>query len=328
MSRAVVATAYGGPEVLAVVEQDRVEPGPGQVLVGMRAAGVNPADWKTYTGVWGDDPHKLPLPLGFELAGVVLAVGPAAHDEADTFSTTGTAGTDSTDRVAVGDEVVAHPVRGAYADEVLAPVSALVPKPPQLDWEEAAGLLVTGTTAVHALTATGVGAGDTVLVHGASGGVGALVVQLARLRGARVVGTAATANHDYVAELGAAPVAYGPGLEDRVRRAAPGGVTAAIDTVGTDEALDTSVALVPDRRRVASIAGFHRPDLGIRLLGSGPRADPGTAVRADARRRLVDLLAERRLRQHVGATYPLAEAAHAHRAGIDGLVRGKIVLVP
>lgn len=310
MERTVVATAYGGPEVLAVVQSTPRAPGPGEVLVQMRAAGVNPADWKTYNGTWGHDPAKLPLRLGFEVAGVVAATGPEVTWPA------------------VGDEVVGWPAPGAYADHVVVRADRLVTKPPALEWTHAGGLLVTGTTAWHAVTAVQAGAGDTVLVHGASGGVGAMVVQLARMRGARVVGTAATANHEHLVEAGALPVTYGPGLADRVRAVAPR-VTAAIDTVGTDEALDVSLELVGDRRRVATVANFQRgPALGIQVLGHGAGADPGTALRADARHRLVELAGDRRLRVHVGATYHLADVARAHQAGIDGVVRGKIVLVP
>ncbi|EYR63835.1 alcohol dehydrogenase [Actinotalea ferrariae CF5-4] len=310
MVRSVVATAYGGPEVLAVVETDVGAPGPGEVLLDVKAAGVNPADWKTYNGTWGSDPAKLPLRLGLEVAGVVAAVGPDVEG------------------LAAGDEVIGWPVRGAYADRVVVKAETLVARPPSLEWAPAGGLLLTGTTAWHAVTAVHAGAGDTLLVHGAAGGVGAMVVQLARLRGARVVGTASAANHEHLVELGALPVTYGPGLADRVRAVAPK-VTAAVDTVGTDEALDVSLELVGDRRRVATVANFHRgPALGIQVLGHGPGADPGTTVRADARRRLVEMAGDRRLRVHVGATYHLADVARAHRAGIDGVVRGKIVLVP
>jgi NADPH:quinone reductase-like Zn-dependent oxidoreductase len=148
------------------------------------------------------------------------------------------------------------------------------------------------------------------------------------MRGARVIGTAAPENHDHLVELGALPVAYGPGLVDRVLALAPR-VTAAVDVAGTDEALDVSLELVGDRRRVATVANFQRgPALGIQVLGHGPGADPGTTVRHDARGRLVEMAADRRLRVHVGATYHLADVARAHRAGIDGAVRGKIVLVP
>lgn len=307
MARAVVATAYGGPEVLELVEVDPGEPGPGQVLVDVRAAGVNPADWKVYTGVWGTDPSRLPLRLGFEAAGVVAAVGP------------------DVDGVAAGDEVLVHPVHGAYAERVVVPASSLVPKPPEVDWPEASGLLVAGTTAWHALDTVKVGAGDTLLVHGASGAVGSMVTQLARLRGVRVIGTASPANHDYVEELGAAPVAYGPGLEDRVRRL--GAVDAVVDTAGTAEALDASVALV-EPRRVATVAGHaHGARLGVRLLGAGPGSDPGTDVRNAARHRLVELAGARRIRVRVDTVHRLTHAAQAHREGMRG-ARGKIVLVP
>lgn len=307
MTRAVVATAYGGPEVLEIVDVDPGRPGPGEVLVGMRAAGVNPADWKSYSGRWGTDPDRLPLRLGYELAGVVEAVGP------------------DVDGLAVGDDVVAHQVTGAYADRLVVPAAVVVPKPPTLDWPQAAGLLLAGSTAWHALAAVRVGAGDTLLVHGASGSVGALVTQLARIRGARVLGTAAAGNQDLVEELGAIPVAYGAGLEDRVRRL--GRVDAAIDTTGTDEALDVSVA-VTDRRRVATIAGFaHGARLGVHLLGGGPGGDPGTQVRAEARPRLVELAGAGRLRVRVDTTHRLEYAAQAHRAVRAG-TRGKVVLVP
>lgn len=308
MARAVVATAYGGPDVLRVVEHDPGPPGPGEALVEMGAAGVNPADWKSYSGAWGDDPSRLPLRVGYELAGTVLAVG------------------DGVDPGWVGKDVVAHPVSGAYADRVLVRASRLVPRPAALDVTEAGALLLTGTTALHALDAAGVGAGDTVLVHGASGGVGSMVTQLARRRGARVVGTASRAKHDDVVELGATAISYGPGLPTRVQHAAPGGVTAAIDTVGTDEALDTSVALVADRRRVVSIVGGARGTaLGITVMsGNGGLT---AEQRARAREQVASLAAAGRLRVRVGAVYHLADVVQAHRAAMSG-TRGRVVLVP
>lgn len=313
MSRAVVAPAYGGPEVLTVIDVDPGEPGPGQVLIEVRAAGVNPADWKGVSGQWGTDPARLPLRLGYEAAGAVLAVG----EDVDP----GVA--------AVGDEVVAHPAPGAYADRLVVRASSVARKPPTLTWPQAGGLLLAGSAAAHGVEATGVGPGDTVLVHGASGGVGAMVVQLARVRGARVIGTASPRHHDRVAALGAVPVAHGPGLADRVRALAPEGVRAAVDTSGADEALDASVELVADRRRVATLAGFrHGAELGVLLLGDGPGADPGTAVRSAARSELVRLATEGRIAVTVGATFPLEEAARAHRTGIAGAGGGKIVLLP
>ena len=244
MSRVVVATAFGGPEVLSVVDQQVAEPGPGEALLEVRAAGINPADWKAYTGAFGTDPAKLPLRLGYEAAGVVTAVGP------DAVGPTGP--------IAVGDEVIGFRLQGAYASSLVVPAAALVPKPIALDWAEAAGLMLTGATAVHALTAVDVGAGDTVLVHGAAGGVGQMLVQLAVAGGARVIGTAGSSGADLVRRLGGEPVPYGEGLTDRVRALAPEGVTAAVDAVGTDEALDVSLELVPDRQRIATIAIFTR----------------------------------------------------------------------
>jgi NADPH:quinone reductase len=314
MSRVVVATAFGGPEVLSVVEQPDAPPGPGEAVLEVRAAGVNPADWKAYTGEFGRDPSRLPLRLGYEAAGVVTVVGEDA---------TGPAGP-----LSVGDEVIAFRVQGGYADRLVVPASALVPKPAGLGWPAAAGLMLTGATAVHALTATGVAEGDTVLVHGAAGGVGLALVQLARARGARVLGTAGEGGAELVARLGGEPVRYGPGLADRVRALAPDGVDVAVDAVGTDEAVDVSLELVADRGRIASLAAFGRADTGIRLLGNGPGADPGTEVRDAARLELVRLVGEGRFEVVVARTAPLAEVAAVHREGMAGHTHGKLVLLP
>lgn len=311
MARAVVARAYGGPEVLQVVDVQVGPPGPGQVLLDVRAIGVNPSDWKQYSGVWGTDPDRLPLRLGHEAAGVVVAVG------------------EDVEGITPGDEVIAYPATGAYADRLLVRATSVLPKPAGRSWEKAAGLMVTGVTAFHALTATHVGAGDTVLVHGASGGVGSAVVQLAHARGARVLGTASPANHEHLEDLKAVPLAYGPGLEDRVRRAAPHGITAAIDCAGTAEAIETSLALVPDRQRIATVAGHaHAAGTGIRLLGAGAGSDPGTEVRRRARAELLRQWDLHHLDVRIGATFHLADAARAHRVGRGGAVDGKIILLP
>jgi NADPH:quinone reductase-like Zn-dependent oxidoreductase len=313
MARVVVAREYGGPEVLEVVEQDLPSPGGDEVRIAVRAAGVNPADLKSRAGAFGADPAQLPRRLGSEAAGVVLEAGPEAGWSA-------------------GDEVIAYRVGGGYASELVVAASALTAKPDALGWPEAGALMLTGATAVHALTATGVGEGgrrDTVLVHGAAGGVGQMAVQLAVLRGARVIGTASPRNHDLLRELGADPVAYGDGLLDRVRGLAPEGVDAALDLVGTDEALDVSLALVPDRDRIASIANFARaPEEGVLLLGNGPGADPGDDVRAGARPELARLAGEGRLRVNIAATFPLDRAADAHRLVGEGHASGKVVLLP
>ena len=196
-------------------------------------------------------------------------------------------------------------------------------------FEEAAGLMLTGATAVHTLTATSVREGDTVLIHGASGGVGQMAVQLAVLRGARVIGTASAARQDVVRALGAEPVTYGEGLAARIRSIAPDGIDAAIDTVGTDEAIDVSLEFVADRSRIATIAAFARGfENGIKVLGGGPGADPGNDIRSAARLDLVDLVAAGKLSVAVSATYPLTEVADSQRAIMTGHTTGKIVLVP
>jgi len=307
-SRRVVAAGYGGPENLEVQETALDEPGTGEVRVSVRAAGVNPADVKSYRT--DGDPSRLPLLLGYEAAGVVTAVGPETS-------------------VAVGDEVIVFRTRGAYAADLVVDQSTLTPKPPSLGWPEAGGLMLAGATAVHTLEATAVTSGDTVLVHGGAGGVGLNVVQLARLRGARVIATAGERNHDLLRELGADPVRYGEGLADRVRALAPDGIDAALDLVGTDEAMDVSLELVDDRDRIASIANFERgPREGIRLLGGGPGADAGDELRMAARPELARLAGAGELRVLVAATYPLTDAADAHRQIATGHTTGKIVLLP
>lgn len=310
MTRVVLATAYGGPEVLTVADRPVGAPGPGEARVEVRAAGVNPADWKSYTGAFGTDPAQLPRRLGFEVSGVVTAVGPDVA-------------------LSVGDEVIGFRVSGGYAAEVVVPASALVPKPASLGWEPAAGLMLAGATAVHTLTATGVGPGDTVLVHGAAGGVGLMAVQLAALRGARVVGTVGGDGADLVRRLGAEPVRYGAGLADRVRAIAPDGVDAALDLVGTDEAVDVSLELVAERQRIATIAAFGRAAAdGIRALGGGPGADPGTELRDAARAELAALAGAGRLEVVVAGSFPLEDVAAAHRQGMAGHTHGKLVLLP
>jgi NADPH:quinone reductase len=315
MPPVVFATAYGGPEVLSVADVPTAEPGPGEARITVRAAAVNPIDYKVYSGAFGTDPARLPFRLGGEAAGVVTDVGPGA---------VGPGGP-----IAPGDEVIAYRASGAYAAELVVPGHALVPKPPGLGWAEAGGLLLTGSTAWHALAVNDVHAGDTVLVHGAAGGVGLMAVQLAAARGATVVATASPRRHETLRGLGAEPVAYGDGLADRVRAAAPGGVDVAVDTIGTDEALDVSLALVADRARIVTIAAFARGlREGIKVIGGGPGADPGTEIRDAARPELARLAGEGTLSVIVSGTFPLAEVARAHRAIMTGHAGGKIVLIP
>jgi NADPH2:quinone reductase len=315
MPRAVVATGFGGPEVLSVIEVPPGEPGPGEIKVEVKAAGTNPIDYKLYSGQFGRDPASLPLRLGTEAAGVVSGVGGDARGP--------------TGPLAVGDEVVLYRVDGAYADAVVVPGSTALHKPSTMTFEEAGGLMVTGVTATHVLTVIGVSRGDTVVIHGAGGGVGLMAVQLAVNQGARVIGTAGKASHDYLRQLGAEPVTYGGGLLERLRALAPDGVDAAIDANGSDEAIDTSIALVEDRQRIVTINSFQRGfALGLKVVGGAPGADPGTEIRVAARLQLVQEAAAGRLRVRVAGTYPLSEAAAAHRELALGHAHGKIVLVP
>lgn len=310
----VLARAFGGPEVLSVEVEDPGEPGPDTALVEVRATGVNPIDVKAYSGALGADPATLPMRLGAEAAGVVRAVGPSSSGVSP---------------VAVADEVIAFPAAGAYASELLVGFSALTAKPASLDFPAASGLMLTGVTAWHLLSATALAANETVLVHAGAGGVGLMVIQLARHRGARVIATASTSHHELLREFGAQPVEYGTGLADRVRDLAPGGVDVALDLVGSDEAVDACLQLVADRSRIATIAAFDRGGrAGIKVLGSGPGGDPGTRIREQARPELAKLAGEGVLRVVVSEIFPLARAADAHRVIRAGHTTGKIVLIP
>ncbi|MDP9026676.1 MAG: NADP-dependent oxidoreductase, partial [Actinomycetota bacterium] len=270
---------------------------------------------KRLRGMFGRNEKSLPLRLGSEVSGVVTAVGPDA---------VGPAGP-----IAVGDEVVAYPISGGFAEELVAKATSVLPKPARLGWGEAAGLLLGGVTAYHLVEATRVGEGDRVIVHGATGTVGLAAVQLARLRGAEVVGTVSAAHEDELRALGAVPVLYGPGLEQRLRALLPDGADVALDTVGSDEALDASVALVSDRQRIATVAGFARgADLGILMLGGGAGADPGTELRAAARLSLLQLASDGLLIGPPVVIFPLEQVRDAMTLVASGHAGGKVVLEP
>ena len=245
-------------------------------------------------------------------AGVVTAVGPDAEGRGGPL--------------AVGDEVVVSPVPGgAYADAVTVPAANAVPKPAELPWPEAASVLSVGATALHALQFVAMKPGETLLVHGGSGSVGQLTVQLASSAGVTVVATAGARNHDLLRSFGALPVTYGPGLIDRVREAAPQGVDAVVDTIGTDEAVDTSLALVADPSRIVSIAAFGRADTGIVLISGD---DPETHVRANAWKTLFPALVDGSLKIVIAKAFPLERAAEALQFVRDGHAAGKVVLLP
>ncbi|MFF3755371.1 NADP-dependent oxidoreductase [Streptomyces sp. NPDC002018] len=311
--RAIAATAWGGVEAIDVLEVASRPPGRGEAVVAVHATAISPFDLKRAAGVMGRDEHLLPLRLGNEAAGVVTAVG------ADAVGFDGAP-------LAVGDEVLGHWMPGAQADEITVPAGLLLRKPATLGFAEAAGLLGSGTAAVHTLQAARVHDGDVVLVHGVSGAVGGLVAQLAKLRGARVIGTASPARHERLRAAGVRPVVYGQGLGERVRALAPGGVSAAIDTAGTDEAIAVSLELVADPTRVVTIANYRAAlAAGAHALGPGPDTE---RVRTAARLDLVRLAAAGRLVVTVAGEFPLDQARAAYAVLADGHSGGKLVLRP
>lgn len=312
MATAIVYRQVGGPEVLQFEEVPHPAPGAGEVGIAVRAAGVNPIDWKLRAGLRGDGRSGVRR-LGIDAAGVVDAVGSEVEG------------------VRVGDEVIVRGASGAYTTHLVVRAEQLVPKPAQLSFEQAAAIGVPAGTAYQALRSLGVGAGDTVLVHGGAGGVGQAAIQFARHLGAGVVATASERNHERLRTLGAIPVAYGPGLADRVVAAVPGGISAALDAIGTDEAIETSIALVADRDRIGTVVrGADATNWGIRAWAGGsavPLTDVEQAWRAEATALAAELAAEGRFELEVTGRYRLEDAAAAHRESEAGHVRGKIVLV-
>ena len=306
-----IATDFGGLDVFHREEVEVPRPGIGEVTIQIRAAGMNPADYKHIAR--GSDRSLLPIAVGYEVAGVISAIGQ------DTTIATGGG--------AVGDEVIAFRVQGGYASALTVDAQNVFAKPAALGFPEAANLLLAATTASEMLHVTGVTAGDTVLVHGASGAVGVSVLQQAKLLGARVIGTASESSFPVVASFGAQPVAYGDGLEQRVRALAPEGIAAALDTVGTDEAVDVSLALVADRRRIVTIAAMERAaGVGIRVIMG---ALPASATYRDGvRAELVALAGSGTLVVPVARSFPLADAIEALTLLKGGHPGGKIALIP
>ncbi|KUP98405.1 NADP-dependent oxidoreductase [Thermobifida cellulosilytica] len=304
--RAVVYDSYGGPDLLRTAELPEPKVGPDSVLVRVRAAAVNPVDWKIREGRMDRllDVFFPAIP-GWDVAGVVERPGVAAPE------------------FAPGDEVVGYVRedvvrRGTFAQKVAAPVRTLARRPAGLSWAQAAALPLAGLTAYQTLVhLLGVGGDDTVLVHGASGGVGSMAVQIAAARGARVIGTASPRNHDYLRSLGAEPVAYGDGLAARVRSVAPDGVTAVLDLAGgaalaaTPEVAAPGVRLVsvvdPRVTRYGGRYHFVRPD-GADLAALGELVEAG------------------KLTVEVARVFPLEQAANAYRFAEWGHTRGKIVV--
>ena len=314
MTRIVQYPHTGPADVLEVIDVPTPSPGTGEVLVEVKAVGVNPIEWKQRSGVRpapGDAPHR----LGSDAAGVVSAVG------------------DGVDGFAVGDRVVIDRAGGTYASDVVVSADSLTTLPASLSFEQGAALGIPVATAYQSLRSLGVESHSTLLIHGGSGGVGQAAIQLAREWGATVLATASEANQDRLRELGAVPLVYGDGLLERVRAAAPQGVDRILDAAGTDEALAVSVELADDPLlQVATIVqGPRAAELGIQAYSGGspvPLTEQQLAWRAEAVRVVLDLIAAGRFDVEIASRYPLADVADAHRESEAGHVRGKIVLLP
>jgi NADPH:quinone reductase-like Zn-dependent oxidoreductase len=300
MPKAVVLTKYGPPDVLLWSEVPIREPGPGQVRIRIKAAGVSPTDPKIRRG---DLQAAFPLPdravLGFEAAGVVDALGPSVSG------------------VREGDEVASLLLGlGGYSEYVLA--SSWTPKPPNVSWSDAACLPASAEAAVGILKQLGVSGGESLLILGAAGSVGMIATQLAIAQGVKVIGIASPRDHDLVRDLGAVPISYGAGLADRVRD-----VIASVDTVldaaGKGE-LAEAVTLAGGPSRVMTLADEHAADLGVSLSVPTPDRAPGALDQTMA------LLASGALRLRRQRKLPLADAAEAHRLLEKGQAHEKLVL--
>ncbi|MER8002482.1 NADP-dependent oxidoreductase [Streptomyces sp. NPDC095613] len=302
MSRAYVFTRHGGPEAESFIDRPPPSPGPGQLLVAVRAAGVNPVDWKLRSGYRrpGSPPAELPEVLGSEAAGVVVATGPDVEG------------------FAVGDAVFGSTLTGGYAEHTLLPVAVAAHKPAALSFTDAAALPVAAATAFDAFDQLGLARGATLLITGAGGGVGVAAAQIARGRGIRVLGTASTAKREFVESLGAVHLAPGPDLAERVRAAAPDGVDAVLDLVG-GAVLRAAAGLLTDRTRLVSAA-----DKGtVSELGGAAVVRLRTAAVLDEVARLV---LDGTLDPHVTRIFPLERAGEALRAVESGHAQGKIVI--
>jgi NADPH:quinone reductase-like Zn-dependent oxidoreductase len=298
--KAITYAEFGGPEVLRLEEVEEPHAGPGQVRLKVVAAAVNPIDYKIRNGWMPTMVPAFPAIPGLEAAGVVDEVGEGV---------TG---------VSVGDEVLTLTVTGAYAEYALA--TDFAPKPADLDWDTAAALPVAVETSDRVLGLLEVKEGETLLVHGAAGVVGAVGVQLAVARGATVIGTASPGNHDYLRSLGAIPVAYGAGLADRVRAASPQGVDAVYDAAGQDD-LEVSIELRGGTGRIVTIADPRAAELDVVFSATGR---PFATELAEYAR----LAAEGALTVRVAQSFPLAEATKAQELVATGHTQGKVVLHP
>lgn len=299
--RALQFAAYGGPEVLTWADAPDAHAGAGTIRIAVRAASVNPIDWKELAGAMsGGQPMVETGYLGYDAAGVVDEVG------------------DGVTGVSVGDEVFG---RGRNTQAQYAVLDSWARKPPSVDWAVAAAAGVAGETSERGLRLLGVQAGDTIFIDGGAGGVGAVAVQMALARGARVIASASEANHDYLREIGAIPVRYGHGVADRVRAVVAGRVDAVFDVAGKT-AIEELISLVFEPSEVLSIANFTAGQAGARVTGGDADSSPMQALAEVA-----GLLAQNKLVIKV-QTFPFGRAAEAYRISHSGHVRGKLVLIP
>ncbi|MGJ0386565.1 NADP-dependent oxidoreductase [Paenarthrobacter nicotinovorans] len=302
--KAITYNKYGNPDVLELTDQPMPKVGPGMVLVKVKAASVNPVDWKIMAG-YLDPLMDLQFPAipGWDVAGVVESTGiDAPHFKP-------------------GDEVIAYGRKdyvhgGSFAEYIALPERLLARKSESLDWNESAGLPLAGLTAFQVLKRLELAAGETVLIHGGSGGVGSLGIQIAKALGAKVIATASEKNHDFLRSLGAEPVAYGEGLAERVRALRPKGVEVVADFVGGN--LSTTLEVLKENGRHASIADSDVEEHGGTWMWVNP-------VGAELQE-LADLVDGNKLQVEVAETFPLAEAAEAFRLNMEGHTRGKIVV--
>jgi NADPH:quinone reductase-like Zn-dependent oxidoreductase len=306
MPRAVRFDHYGDTDVLYLADVEKPEPAPGEVIVEVRAAGINPGEISIRSGALESRfPATFPSGEGSDLAGVVSAVG------------------DGVDGVAVGDEVLGwSDRRSSHADYVSVPVGQLIPKPPAMSWEVAGSLYVVGVTAYAAVRAVRAEPEDTVAVSAAAGGVGTVVVQLLRTHGAKVIAIASEANHDWLRAHGATPITYDEGLADRLRTAVPNGIDAFIDLYGPDYVqLAIDLGIAPDR--IDTIIAYEKAqEVGAKSEGSSTASTPEILAA------MAELVASGQIEIPIAARFPLDQVRDAYVELAERHTRGKIVLIP